>query len=304
MKTIAKDICLFQKIIGMSVDRMKDIDSPIIDRLGNRSPAVDRLGNRSHAVDPLGNRSLEVDLLGNVAVDPSGILAEIKQLQHCTTEIQVLTDKHRTAIDDKYVEQVNHIVRMAQQKNHAIKTSIIQLKSTIQQQPSDFKRRAFANIYDLYAQTFQKALTEFHDAVENFHDLVFEKNMYQLKTIHPELDDAQVRNIMEHGATQEIISNGLMILEKRHEDILQLEKQVLEIYELMRDFAVLIDLQQEQLNVVELRIKGSVDSVDRGARDVVKANHYARMSHRRMMMLCCCVLAVLCTILLPMMLKN
>ena len=288
MKTIEKDICPYQKIIEMSVDRMKDIDS-----VGNGSPAGDALGNRSLSV----------------TLDPSGIMAEIKQLQHCTTEIQVLTDEHRSAVDDKYVEQVNHIVQMAQPKNHAIKNTIIQLKSTIQQQPSDFKRRAFVNVYDLYAHTFQKALTEFHDAVENFHDLVFEKNMYQLKTIHPEWDDAQVRTIMDQGVTtQQIISHGLMdsvvILEKRHADILQLEKQVLEIYELTRDFAVLIDLQQEQLNIVELRIESSVDSVNRGARDVVKADHYARMSLRRMMMLCCCVLAVLCTILLPIMLKN
>src|SRR4051794_535399 len=50
------------------------------------------------------------------------------------------------------------------------------------------------------------------------------------------------------------LKNVVAVIEERHLDILKLEHQVLEIYELFRDLATLVDLQQESLDVIENRI--------------------------------------------------
>jgi t-SNARE complex subunit (syntaxin) len=95
------------------------------------------------------------------------------------------------------------------------------------------------------------------------------------------------------------LEKTIIDIEHRHEEILHLEQQIQEIYEMMRDFSLLIDLQQEKLNIIEVRVKNSVQSVDEGTKNLGIADKYSKKNQRRIYMICCLFLIIMCVILFP-----
>lgn len=79
---------------------------------------------------------------------------------------------------------------------------------------------------------------------------------------------------------QALISDNLQdvikVIEERHLDILKLERQVLEIYELFRDLATLVDLQQESLDVIENRIMNAKDYTEKAEVELQDAENYQK----------------------------
>jgi len=245
--------------------------------------------------------------------EPRGIGDDIQLLIQATEQINLITDAQRNHSRKESTEHVEKIAALAHKKNMLIKNNIINLKLLITNEKSEFKRRAFTNVYNLHTENFQKALTKFHDAVENFHDLLRTQSTYHLKTVRPDLTEEEVQNIIKNDMTQKVIEQSFVSdklekvvidIESRHQDILRLEQQIQEIYELTRDFALLVDLQQESLNVIDSRIKNSGNSVKNGSDNLVIADHYSQLSQKRMIVLCCCVLLILCVILFPLLLTS
>lgn len=66
------------------------------------------------------------------------------------------------------------------------------------------------------------------------------------------------------------------MIEERHLDIMKLERQVLEIYELFRDLATLVDLQQESLDVIENRIMNAKDYTEKAEVELHEAEDYQK----------------------------
>ena len=82
------------------------------------------------------------------------------------------------------------------------------------------------------------------------------------------------------------LDEALHEIEERHKSILSLEKQVLEIYQLFQDLATLVDLQQETLDVIELRVRTakdytaeSVEQLKKGEAYQIKANKVSECSN-------------------------
>ncbi len=57
---------------------------------------------------------------------------------------------------------------------------------------------------------------------------------------------------------------------------MKLEQQVLEVYELFRDLATLVDLQQESLDVIEHRINKAKDHTEKAEVELNEAEDYQK----------------------------
>jgi syntaxin 1B/2/3 len=62
--------------------------------------------------------------------------------------------------------------------------------------------------------------------------------------------------MMDVGISQEL-DTAVREIEERHMGIVKLERQVREIYELFRDLATLVDLQQETMDIIDQRISSA-----------------------------------------------
>ena len=65
--------------------------------------------------------------------------------------------------------------------------------------------------------------------------------------------------------------------------------QVVEIYELFRDLATLVDLQQESLDVIENRIMHAKNYTEKAEVELQEAEDYQRKARNRR---CCCLLII------------
>lgn len=107
----------------------------------------------------------------------------------------------------------------------------------------------------------------------------------EIKIVDKDLPDSEIDKIIESGKAQEVIRNALVsdnlksvvaVIEERHLDILKLEHQVLEIYELFRDLATLVDLQQESLDVIENRIMKAKNYTEKAEVELNEAEEYQK----------------------------
>jgi len=88
-------------------------------------------------------------------------------------------------------------------------------------------------------------------------------------------------------------------IEERHQDILKLERQVLEVYELFRDLAQLVDLQQDSLDVIDARVQSAKNYTERAEVELTEAEDYQKKARKRQCIILGIVIAVLVIILAP-----
>jgi len=92
----------------------------------------------------------------------------------------------------------------------------------------------------------------------------------------------------------ETLQDVVRDIEDRHLDILKLERQVLEVYELFKDLATLVDIQQESLDVIENRVAKAKDYVEKGEKELAQAETYQKRSRKKT----CCLLIILLIVLI------
>lgn len=135
----------------------------------------------------------------------------------------------------------------------------------------------------------------------------------EIKIVDNSLGDDEVDKIIESGKAQDVIKEALISdnlknvvadIESRHLDILKLEHQVLEIYELFRDLATLVDLQQESLDVIENRIIKAKNYTEKAEVELNEAEEYQKKARARRCCLLFIVLGVLAVILAPTLLST
>lgn len=77
------------------------------------------------------------------------------------------------------------------------------------------------------------------------------------------------KSVMLEDREQQMIL--LKSIENRHQDIIKLEKSIIELHELFNDIASLVENQGEMLNVIEINVACAADVVERARRNMHQA---------------------------------
>jgi t-SNARE complex subunit (syntaxin) len=107
------------------------------------------------------------------------------------------------------------------------------------------------------------------------------------------------QQVIQEAIVSDNLRATVAAIEERHLDILLLERHVIELFEMFRDLATLVDLQQESMDVISRHIDKAKNHVERGEVDLQAAEKYQKKSRN---LQCCClflVLAVLVAVLVP-----
>lgn len=159
------------------------------------------------------------------------------------------------------------------------------------------------NLYQTYVRKFHKVMNEYNNEAQVFKQNMQARTRRQLKIIKQDITDEEVDRIVSSGKATGIIKEALISenlenvvrdIEERHMDILKLEKQVLEVYQLFQDLATLVDIQQESLDVIQHRILHAKEYAENAEKELKQAEGYQKKSKKR----CCCILVILVVALL------
>ena len=169
------------------------------------------------------------------------------------------------------------------------------------------------NEYMLHLRQFHDCMAQYNQAASGFKKHLEKRTRRELQIVASDLPEERVEEIVSSGKASEyiqalIVSDHLKTtvaaIEERHLEIMQLERHVLDLFEMFRDLATLVDLQQESMDVITQHIGKAKRHVEEGEVDLQKAEEYQTKSRK---LKCCCLLiclGVLTAVLTPTLLTT
>jgi syntaxin 1B/2/3 len=231
-------------------------------------------------------------------------------------KIEKLKDKDKTIANEKgrkeIMDALDHIMSETTKVGRDIKNQLDAIKvqdaAYAKQNKDSAKNQMRVNLYQTHIRRFHTDMNEYNAAAHEFKQSLQERTRRQLKIVDSTITDEEVEKIVASGQAEGVIKQVLISenlqdvvrdIEDRHLDILKLERQVLEVYELFKDLATLVDIQQESLDVIENRVAKAKAYVEKGEKELVKAEGYQKKSRKKQCCLLIILLAVLIAIIAP-----
>jgi t-SNARE complex subunit (syntaxin) len=216
------------------------------------------------------------------------------------------------AHDEKTRAQVNKkldaLVTETTGKGIECKNQLAKLKAKNFEWKAKPGNEARENLYKKSAIDFQNVFTEYKETTEDLKKRLVDDKKRQLKTmsesVSQPLSEEKIDIIIERGQADSVIQQVMMEdnarlydivsdIEERHGQVLQLERQVLEVFELFKDLATLVDIQQEDLDLIDNHIQGAKQKVEKGEKELEQAREYQRKARQKKCYILMCGLAVL-----------
>jgi len=231
-------------------------------------------------------------------------------------KVEKLKAKDRTTANEKsrkeIMDQLDKIIGQANQEASKIKKALDDIKVDnvkYQKEHKDSaKTQMRVNLYQTHVRRFHAVMNDYNAASQEFKQNLQDRTRRQLKIVDSKISDEEIERIVESGQANDVIKQALISenlqevvrdIEERHLDILKLEQQVLEVYELFRDLATLVDLQQESLDVIENRINHAKDYAEKAEVQLQEAEQYQTKARKRKCMILIVLLVILIVILAP-----
>jgi len=234
------------------------------------------------------------------------IKVQMEKIRSNTDAIQGLNEREGKATDserrgimaelDGIMNQTTSIAKGIKQQLSAIKQ---QNEEYERKNPNSAKGRIRLGILETHTRRFRQDMTEYNQVSFEFKQSLQTRTRRQLKILDSDnkLSEEAIDKIVEEGSADQVIkklSGGevtdvLRDIELRHEEIQRLERQVLEVYELFKDLALLVDTQQESLDLIEKRVGTAKEHVMQAESELGIAEDYQRKSRKKQ----CCLLILL-----------
>jgi syntaxin 1B/2/3 len=265
-----------------------------------------------------GKRKATVAANVNVS-DPSDIAAVTKLYEPVSELVEQIKKNTKTlrkldtsAHDEKTRADVNKrldtLVTETTGKGIEVKNQLAKLKAKNFEWKAKPGNEARENLYKKSALDFQNVFTEYKDVTEDLKKKLVDDKKRQLKTmaesVQQPLSEEKIDIIIERGQADSVIQQVMMEdnarlydivsdIEERHGQVLQLERQVLEVFELFKDLATLVDIQQEDLDLIDSHIQTAKTKVEKGEKELQQARDYQRKARKKQCYILMCLLAFL-----------
>jgi len=110
----------------------------------------------------------------------------------------------------------------------------------------------------------------------------------------------EYKPLVEESITDDVVQD----IQARHTDILRLEHEIMEVHELFRDLATLVDLQQESLDIIENRIANAKDYTEHAVEELEVAVTHQNAARKKSCCLFLILIAIVIVIIAPILWKN
>lgn len=246
------------------------------------------------------------------------IKQQLEQIKQNTDKLKQLKLQNKTVSTQKQrqqlADQLNTIISTTTQYATSIKKQLDMINTDNKKNKSSgTKKQIDNNLYNTFLRKFQAIMTDYNTIANQYKTDLQKRSKRELKIIDPTLDDNKINEIVSNGQTQDYIKQALVSdnlrdainsIETRHIEIIKLEHQVLEIYELFRDLAVLVDLQSESLDIIAEHIEQTDAYTKKAEKNLHEAEDYQKKARSKQ---CCCImvlLIVLVVVLAPVLLTQ
>jgi len=232
------------------------------------------------------------------------------------SKVEKLKDKDRKITNEKerkdLMNQMEKIMGETNANGAKIKKQLEVINAENEKYKKDHKDSARmqmrTNLYQTHVRRFHQCMNEFNSVSQEFKQSLQDRTRRQLKIVDKNISDDDVEKILESGKANDVIKQAYISeeledvvrdIEDRHQDILKLERQVQEVFELFRDLAALVDLQQDSLDVIEARVASAKDYTEKAEVELKQAEVYQASARKKQCCIIMIIVAILVVILAP-----
>lgn len=229
----------------------------------------------------------------------TNISAIALELENCTTKEQrdLLTRKF-----EKLMEATTGFGSSCQKQLLAVDAANKAFSKSSDFQAAAARSRLRSNVYTVHVRKLKQLMADYNNVVAAFKAQLTARTKRELALVDPNLTSADIDAILETGEAQNVVQSALVSddaqkvlrsLAGRRDDIKHIEKQVLEVYELFQNLAMLVDSQQETLDNIENHVHTTLDYAEKAEEELtmaVEAQNKSR-KYKFLAIFCCLVIA-------------
>ncbi|KAI9173081.1 hypothetical protein H9P43_007212 [Blastocladiella emersonii ATCC 22665] len=245
----------------------------------------------------------------------SNLRGAINTIKKLITDIEETHGKALTAVSeeqgqdhaqaiDGFMDQIGMQSTVIRKKLKDMETAN---KDFTAKNPNSSDARIRVSQHAVLVKKFTDIMTEYNDVQSKFKGKYKQRLQKQFLIVKPDASPEEVEKVVsgEGGAgifAQQIMPGAqymearqaLQDIQERHQDIIKIEKSILELQQLFVDMSVLVAQQGELLNQIDSHVTKAVDYTEQGVEEMKEANKIQKRSRKRMCILifCLVILAV------------
>jgi len=236
----------------------------------------------------------------------------VTALNRAADTIDVLRDEDEQVTDEEKRKVINaqleKVLIDSQKHASASKLRLDEIKkdneefAKIPENQNGAKIEMRQNLYNASVRKFAGAMEKFNTSHQAFKERATARQRRRLKQLEPNLPDETVERLITEGNVQKVmaqvfISDNMQLviseIEERHHRVQGLEREIREVYELFKNLALLVDIQQDSLDVIGKHITNAKDYAEKGADHLKEAEKHQETARKRQ----CCILIIVLVVL-------
>jgi t-SNARE complex subunit (syntaxin) len=253
--------------------------------------------------EELGDVFSSVGQLSNAINEIEELIEHMKQLHNdILTSVQNQGAKTES---NEAMESIKKLSRRVQAGLKRMKQEIEGVHQGPERNSAEFRIKKAQ--HSTLARKFHDVMSEYNQVQEEYRDKSKDRITRQLKYTGKKVTEDEVEEMLESDNlqifTQDILVDtaqkrqALNEVEARHMEIIQLEANIRELYDMFLDMATLVEEQGEMIDVIEHNVEHAADFVRKGQQETRQAVRY-QQSGRRLRWIICIIVSVITGVLL------
>ncbi|XP_022189774.2 syntaxin isoform X6 [Nilaparvata lugens] len=228
---------------------------------------------------------------------------ELRRIQDSSlkTVIATKSEEHKTRLDASMltIRGASKEARRAIQELQAIQDGGAGTKMAA----GPLTKRVLGTQLPMINRQYLNAMQQYQDALVAYKDKTETMIKKQLTIANHKLTNEELEELFDKQDTSVFVENyiqktmearqNLQDIRDRHQELMNLEKSIIELHEMFGDVAILVENQGEMIDRVESYVGNGVELVKKGQIELTEAERSQKRARKKKMMLIICLISVL-----------
>jgi len=227
-----------------------------------------------------------------------------------------LHELYQKPTSDSVTAEIQTLLESTEKKSQAIRKRLKRIadenKEFVQANPNASSTGAIRiKQHQQVTKQFMKAMEDFEREQEVHKGAMQATIMNEMRQMNPEATDEQLQQAVKTGEYDHIVSaadmsakhsevqNQLNEIRSRNQDILKLEKDIVELHQMFLDMSLLVENQGELLNSIEYNVAETRQAATDAEIELVAARDNQRAARRKKFLLVLIIICILLAIIIP-----
>lgn len=225
---------------------------------------------------------------------------ELRRIQDSSLKTVIATQsaEHQSRLDQSMLS-----IRTASKESRRLIGELQQIQDgggTKTAAAGPLTRRVLSTQLAMINRQYLNAMHQYQDALVTYKDKTESIIKKQLAIANQKLTNEELEELFDKQDTSVFVENyiqktmearqNLQDIRDRHQELMNLEKSIIELHEMFGDLAVLVENQGEMIDRVESYVSNGVDLVKQGQVQLTEAERSQKRARKKKIMLIMCLI--------------